>query len=466
MVSESLVQALLYSGIINLGFWLIVCIWAYFFLRMPIYHPFSIYLIYHFLGYVVRPLSVWQSGWSFIWFRIGFQPSALQITDITILSNLSLAFCCLGFTYGHRAKVIQLLRPTRLIINRPFHFYSVAIILALLGLYSSYRGYSGGGLDSVNGFDAQVDAAGGQRLQDISGYTLALAESLPVLCIVLLLSNAKLAISGSAVGAFILLRLYIGAQRLSFIVVLAVAVFNNLIASGRRFPRLGLIVLVSTGAIAFDVIGNDRYALRRVAFGESTLQQVVDNYILDKTANKKESMDVVEYETASATMHIVDNLSGYSYGSQYLRAVIWPIPRQLWPEKPVFTSTVNLNAYGYNFWALTHTLYADLYMVFGYPWVAIGMFFWGWLMAIVYKRAFSTQSPMMYVFFWIFLVYMKTVLRDGEVTFVFFWGFSSLFAFVLIKAGRITIVRPFLKQRKLVTATPHARRLKSLHLKD
>lgn len=442
MITEAVTQALLWSGAVSCGLWLAVC-WLFFgLLRMPVYHPFSLYLVYHFFGFVLRPFVVAARADSFIWFRIGYQPWPDDVAQAAAVANLALLSCTVGaYWVARRRKHIPLLPPTAFIINRTASFYSAAALLALLGLYSIYIAYGGAGVNAVNAFDSVLDDAGGLRLQGISGYQLALAEALPVLCLILLLSNAPSAVAYSATGAFIVARLYVGAQRLSFVVVIAAALFNSLIRRRRRLPTAGMVALMLAGYVAFDMLGHDRQALRRIAAGEASIATLWDNYASVRSDARRQDMDVVEFETATAAIDIVDTYSGNSWGTQYLRVFLWPIPRQLWADKPVFTNIVNLNAYGHRFQNLTHSLYADLYMALSYPAVLVGMVLLGWLMAQVYELAGRTTRPAAYMFFWVFLIYMPTVLRDGGAVFIYFWGFSMLFALALLLAGGVSLKR-------------------------
>jgi hypothetical protein len=442
MMSADVYAAIFWSAVINLTLWTLVCAMFFGYFKMPIYHPISIYLVYHFLGFVLRPISVYAEERSFIWSRIGFIPAVDDIVAITIIANLALLACVLGALWGLKGRSkILMIPPTTFVVTRPRRFALVASVLLALGLFSVYRAYGSAGLDSVNGFEVASDATGGQQLQGISGYTLALAETLPILCIILLLARVPRSIAFGVTGLFVVLRVYIGAQRLSLVVVMAVAFFGVLIAQRRRFPTVTVVVALLVSAVLFDVVGHDRYVLRRVFAGQAGVSELFEKYVEDRTSDDSKAMDVVEYESAAAAVSVVQNYSGYSYGTQYLRMFIWPIPRQIWKDKPVLTNSINLNAYRFNFQHLTYSLYGDLFMALGYPVVFFGMFLLGWAMVRVYQMARTTTKPFGYAFFWIFLIYLQTMLRDGGATFVYFWGFSSIFAFALIAGGRLRLVR-------------------------
>lgn len=441
MYSQYVYGSLLAVGLISLVIWLLVLALVVFLMRMPIYHPFMIYMFYHFVGFILRPLTVYYESYSFIWQRIMYTPSEEYIWIMGFTLNLALIGALCGLMWCHGLVRLPAIPPTRFIINRPAVFFVAAILIGAAGLYSTYIAYGSAGLEQVNAFDTEIDADGGQRLVGVSGYALALQEALPILCIILLMSGVPTVISYSATALFVIMRLYVGAQRISFVVVIAAAALDRLIQKKMRYPSLMAVVLLVVGYSIFDIVGSDRYALRRVFLEGASITEIWDAYVDKKSQTQSTSMDIVEFEAATAAIYIIDNLSGYSYGTQYLRIFIWPSPRQLWPDKPIFTSTVILKNYGYNFLSMTHSLYADLYMAFGYPAVFFGMFFWGWLMGRMYRMGVTTQSAASYAFFWIFLIYMKTVLRDGGVTFAYFWALSFVFAAIFVMAGGMTLKR-------------------------
>ncbi|MDA9418913.1 hypothetical protein XI07_18315 [Bradyrhizobium sp. CCBAU 11445] len=440
MVENLVDTPLIYAALFNFVVWLavgfvVVKVW-----RAPVYHPFVIYLLYHFVGFIVRPLLIYLDGKSFIWLRVGITPTSEDIIRVTAIANVALIAAFLGFTFAKRAKsIIPTFAPVRFVVLRPVAFYAAVFVLGVAGLYGTYRAYGDAGLQSVNAFQVTRDAEGGQRLVGISGYTLALAEFLPIICIMLYLCKGSIrTLSIFFIAAFVALRAYIGAQRLSFVVVLVSVFFVSLIEARRRYPGALIIIGVLLGALLFDIVGHDRYVVRRVVLGDADISSIWTSYVADR--GSKSSMDVVEFDSATVAAMVVDERAGYSYGTQYLRLLYWPIPRQLWPDKPVFTSIVNLNEYG-NFSSMTTTLYVDVYMVYGFVSLIPMMFLLGVVQSRLYDAAVRTTSPLLFTFFWIFLIYFKTILRDGGVTVVYFWAFSMIAAAILIVVGGIRLRR-------------------------
>lgn len=429
------------SGLTNFFIWLVVAGFSINKLRIPIYHPFFIYLIYHFIGYILRPMYIYINSGSFLWDRIGLYPDGIDIIVLTAVCNIALISVFIGFLVGagDKIKVLNKPEPFHIVIGKPLTFYLILILLVAMGLYANYISIAGAGLDTVLAYQTEVDSSGGGRLVGTSGYVTALAEFLPPICIMLFMIPKIRKIAYILVASYILMRFFAGAQRLSFVIVVAGILFYFLINKKRRYPTLPIIISIVLFAFVFDIIGSDRYAMRKLISGETNIQKILTEHDQSRGNNGLTS-DVVEYDVAAVTLSVINNNSAYSYGTQYLRILIWPIPRQIWEDKPVFTSIVNLNDYG-DFRYLTTGVYADSFMAFSYISLTFLMFLLGYFFSKMYKVLISSTSVIYILFYWVVLIFTKTILRDGGVTFIYFWFFSMVPIFILSKFGKLRIVR-------------------------
>lgn len=241
------------------------------------------------------------------------------------------------------------------------------------------------------------------------------------------------------IAAYIGLRLYAGAQRLSFVIVLAAIFLYHQVTVGRRYPGPTSIIIILIFALLFDIAGNDRFAYRRLLEGSASLGEIWTDYRQARGSNALTS-DIVEFDVATATTAVVTEHAAFTYGTQYLRLLTWPIPRQIWPGKPVFTSIVNLNDYG-DFRYLTIGIYADTYMVLSFISLALLMYLLGAFFAWIYEIARSTSKVTPFMFYWVVLIYTKTILRDGGVTVFYFWAFSTLPVIALSIGGQLRLCR-------------------------
>lgn len=406
--------------------------------QTPIYHPITIYLIYHFLGFVLRPILILLSDGSTLWMRIGFSPTVSSLFVTFLVTNICLLFVVLGFVVAHsRRSPIKLMPSYQFIVRKETAFLVALIILATAGLYSTWMSFAGAGLETVLSYQTSVDASGGQRLVGTSGYFTALAEFIPVMCVFLLFTKKYRAIGFALIAVFVSMKLFAGAQRLSFVIILVAIFMMYHIRQGLRYPRLLPIALIMLGAFVFDILGNDRYAMRRIIAADQSISQIIDSYI-ENRAGAALTSDIVEFDVATASISYIHENSDYSLGTQYLRLIIWPIPRQIWPDKPVYTSIVDLNDHG-NFRFLTTSLYADTFMSFGFAGLPLAMFMLGFFFQKIYSYAINRPGVVMVMFYWVIFLYMKTILRDGGVTVFYFWIFSMIAVLVLRYAGDVKV---------------------------
>lgn len=439
-MSSTILEGVLYSGLINFIFWFFIFIFSIFYIRIPLYHPFFLYLIYHFLGYILRPFLIYINQNSFLWDRIGIYPQGFDIFTVTIVANIALLSVFSGLIIG-MGGVSKLKKPKKfhVIIGRDFNFYIALFVLVTLGLYANYISIADAGLDSVLAYESERDEKGGGRLVGVSGYVTALAEFLPPICILLFMIPKIRKIAFLLIIAYILLRFFAGAQRLSFVIVVAGAYSYYLIIKNKSYPNLNHILILLVFAFIFDVIGSDRYAARKLMMGETTISEILVAHNDSRGSNALTS-DIVEYDVATATLTVVNNYDTYTYGSQYLRILIWPIPRQIWNDKPVYTSIVNLNDYG-DFRYLTTGVYADSYMAFSYASLIFLMALLGYFFSRIYNALLYTESVAYMLFYWVVFIFTKTILRDGGVTFIYFWVFSMIPVFILCYMGKLRLVR-------------------------
>lgn len=440
MLTTSELSGVFWAFLVNLICWGAVAFICVSRLRLPIYHPVTLLLIYHLFGFVIRPVVLLATGYSELWERIGIVPDSHGLAWATATTNLALFSFMFGAYFAARSTAaVDVIQPFRIELadGHQTVFWIKFILLSLAALYGTSAAFGGAGTSAILAYETSFDSRGAMTLVGVSGYQTALSEFAPILLLVLLMNPAWRRLGVMLLIGFVLYRMYVGSQRLAFIATLIGAYFYYLISVGRRYPRLihlvGFVMMLSI----FDFIGGDRLAIRKVLSGEQNLAVAVAEYRQNRSHNAMVS-DVSEFDVSAATVTALQGASDYSYGSQYIRLLIWPIPRQLWPDKPVFTNSVDLNRYG-DFRYLTTGLYADLFMVFGLPSVLIGMVLFGWLAIRLYIKASEMVDTAPLLFFFVVLMYFKTIVRDGGVTVVYFWIFSCIPLIVL--AGNIRVLR-------------------------
>lgn len=189
----------------------------------------------------------------------------------------------------------------------------------------------------------------------------------------------------------------------------------------RSSPRLVLFTLVPAAAIVFSIAGTNKEYFR--SFFWSTYE------VTDAAKEKGFSLGLAELtggfhsiDSLMAIIHIFPDLTqNFNYYSGQLRLLIWPIPRQLWLDKPIDTSFVNLLDYG-NFQYITLGFLGDAYASLGLAGVIISSLVLGLIFMRLFLRAlrssvFSTSLINFYLYISTLSVF-SVFLRDGGVS----WG--------------------------------------------
>jgi hypothetical protein len=377
-----------------------------------------------------------------MWTYIGAHPTGLDLLWGTLLTTVAHLTICAGAiaTYPRQDGVLPI-RPFSFSIGNPIGFVLIVAILLALGIYGSYTQFGSAlGLDELTVITTEIDSSGGGRLVGVSGYQTILAEFLPITIITLFATPRTRRIAMLLAGGFVFYRMLVGSGRHEFIILIIAFAFIMLINSGRRYPPLKFTIAGLLLLLIFDNLGSDRFALRKIMAGETSITDVFASY--EETRGEAAlSSDLQEYDAFSSVISIVPELTGYSFGTQYLRFFIWPIPRFLWPDKPVFTSIVNLGDYG-NYFALTTTLYADSYMTLGAVGMIVILFFISAYINWLYKLASERPTPFLILIYIINTIFSLILFRDGPVSFMYFVFSLGTGALLLCKFGNLRMTSP------------------------
>ena len=120
--------------------------------------------------------------------------------------------------------------------------------------------------------------------------------------------------------------------------------------------------------------------------------------------------------------------------------LVWPIPRQLWLDKPVYTSIIDLNQYG-DFRNLSTTMFADSYMTLGLPAVIIICFLISLWLNFFLIRGVERSTPLRMMVYFSIIIYLPVLFRDGPVVAAYFYIPLTLGAFVLCRGGNLKLSR-------------------------
>jgi oligosaccharide repeat unit polymerase len=400
------------------------------------YHPVFIFLVYFLFGYVYRPVAdLIMGGQAPIWSVTGLNPGASDIIYAAVVSIVALgSFVFLPLLIFPKAYDGLVIIRTSFKVDRPILFYLTLGISAMLGIVGLINAFWTADSESLVAFATRVQQSGGQELEGISGYETISLHFLPAVIILLYLRLGEKAWLVAVTAVYLSFRAYFGVERSGFVALFLGLLIAHMIRSGIRAFNLKHLAAAVLVLFLFDVIGGNRYALKNILSGAATVNEVASDYLSNRGAGMPLS-DLEEFESTTMVTMIVPELTGYNWFTQYLRLFIWPIPRQWWPDKPVFTSKIVWIDYG-NFFGQTNSMIGDAYSNLGVFSVAPMMGLYGLGLSLLYRAAQRKRSPYWIVVFVIVSMNLPLLYRNGEVGAYYFMIASMLGILPALWLGR------------------------------
>jgi hypothetical protein len=208
----------------------------------------------------------------------------------------------------------------------------------------------------------------------------------------------------------------------------------------RKMPTFRAIAGAAVVIALFVTVGQDRGRSIRIALGD-------DNTLAgtDYAAQQKflEGMDFGNLEYFEFLVYAVPQRTGsYEYFANNLMLFTEPVPRVLWPEKPVGSPVkfFELFDYGYPV-GMTRSMPGEGWTQLGWLGVIVWCGLWGLVFGALYRRFINTEQNTFWVMAYMtFTAMLVVVYRDGTLItimrqgiFYFFpiflwWVFAKLFA--------------------------------------
>ena len=411
--------------------------------RLNLFHPSIVYLVFHFIVFVVRPLFVTWFNFSDIYTYMHYMPTEDVETRTLVATDVGLAcFVLSADAISYRRRKLALAwsqaaaaSETRQ-VRRSFALTCLLVggpvLLSMLFAVTHPVAHAHGG--SLNATDMSVDAATGvSTYTNNTGYFADLQTLGGAACLAWAYLKRFRLLHLLPFSLYVLLRATEGGGRFAFLLLSAALGLAFLLYKRRVFPSRQLVLTwIVIGGVLFSLfaaIGNDRKVVRR-ALG---LMDATELSLYNTDSRKRNMMDnsVVEndfanFEYLEYVVHAVPRETNtFSFFRQYLDLFIWPIPRILWSQKPVLgdVNPIKLNDYG-NFRALTLSLVGDGWMSLGYFGVIVTLSLAGLVCGSIYNRFArgGYKSPIGGLAYCTFLVLTPQWFRDGGVTIVLFCG--------------------------------------------
>ncbi|MGN6497093.1 MAG: O-antigen polymerase [Tsuneonella sp.] len=422
-----------------------------------IYHPVSIYLPFHALVFIIRPILSLVYHYDAIYKAVDFYPSRYDRATVLVASNLALiVFMWVSLKVGQSGMVWK---QTQADLNARQRmralFWIVAIPLGAFGVYATLWQWF---FEASSGIMNVMDPRTGVRtLEGTNGYFLIAGATIGPIAVVCAYLYRFTLLSIAPFIGFALLRLGTG-RRSDFIAAAVMFAMLYLYDKRRNWPDLRIVMLGLVAVVAFVMVVQDRGAEVREVFG---IDGVNENRVgTDDDMKPFETMDYAMMEAMEYIVYVVPQRSGtYDYFANNLILFTEPIPRSLWKNKP-YGSPVqffNLSDYGHPI-GMAISMPGVGWLSLGYLGVAIWSAFFAWFFGRLYR--WLAQGPQSNIAVIVYSVALSSALfafRDGTVDMILRLAASYYLAIVAMIVV-IAVLRPELLRAPVSRAGALVRR--------
>jgi oligosaccharide repeat unit polymerase len=433
-----------------------------------IFHPLALYIVFHALVFVIRPILGYFLEYRLIYRTFMFTPSVEEKT--IALGAATLGFVVFAFCSLRSGNVAMRFRNDSFAMierEKLARVFAVAMAICLpVGLYSMYSFWSD--VSAGQAYEGMVRDARTLVMINTtgSGYLLE-AQLMLAPCVALIAWMLRFRVIALVpILAYVLITSGSGGRG-AFVAALAMTALLYLYDRRQRFPGGVLIGAAAAVLVWFSALTIDRGAGIRAAMGFEEHQQRRTQY----GEVFMEGMDFANLEFLEYVVYVVPRRSGtYDYFLEHLQLFTEPIPRALWSGKPVGPPIqfFRLADYGFPI-GLTRSLPGVGWYGLGWVGVVIWCGLWGLILGWIYRKfAEGPQNALHVAAYMTFVPILIVAYRDGQVTTIFRQGLFYLAPVVVTmllarRAGlptaqdlRVAALR-ILRRRRLAGAMAAAR---------
>ncbi|HEX3799017.1 MAG TPA: hypothetical protein VH413_09980 [Verrucomicrobiae bacterium] len=391
-------------------------------------HPSTVYLVFHGLVFVVRPLLVHFLDFNSIWTYIGFQPDESAMIKTLAVTSVALAvFVGVNLFAGRVLNVFPPGQPDSLSPLQSKALVITGCLLLPLMAFSIIRTASGhaGGERAANGIYIMTTSTG--YINDAQ-FMVA-----PLLCAWLLMTRFHW-LNALPVTIYVGYRTWCGLSRFTIITFLLAIVMSYCWYHRKKWPPLTAILAAIPVLMLFNTLGHNREYLQNYfkGYGASALQLDAGLSRFEKFRARTDTQDFANYDYLTFILALVpERTHTYTYGVQYLQLFTEPIPRILWRGKPAGApvETFDISAYG-NFIGLTFSLPGDGWCSGGWIGLVITMAIVGGVLGTFHRWFWNhINNPMAAMFYISAMAMILQWYRDGGISISKFimWNWLPLF---------------------------------------
>ncbi len=391
--------------------------------QASIFHPVTVYLAFHGLVFVLRPILVHQFDFDTNWSYMRFKPTDHYFAQTLAVSSVAMiCFVCACVAAGWSHRTFACTTSPGFTPRELRAFAITALLLLPAMVYSIFATRNGIEGERVNGIYIMTHSTG--YVNEAQHFIM------PILCVGMVVTrfhwmNILLSL------AYIGYRTWFGWSRWTILLFLLMVTLTYCWYHRKRWIPFWSVGIAVPLLVLFNLLGHNRDILKSTLSGERVQVLNHDPGMTQEEKIKKQldTQDYANFDYLSYVVSVVpERTAAYSWGLQYLQLFTEPIPRILWRGKPVGSpvrSDVNLGAYG-NFVGLTVSLAGDGWITGGWIGLIITLStvggLLGWAHRSFWKNIQSNKASLLYL---VGIAMAPQWYRDGGISIAKFLLFTT-----------------------------------------
>lgn len=378
------------------------------------FNPLTIYLVFHFLVFIVRPFLVVFCGFDHGWWYMRYYPDDYDIIKAFFVSSFGLVVFFGFFVYfSNNIKPDLNMFNVDYKISRVevFAFIFMSLLVFPIGVYSTISTISG-----IHSSSVGMEFVDGIRIHTkTTGYLVDAKNMLFSYSIIAIFVFRFKPYSFIFLLLFISHRAFVGYGRWGIILALISLVLLYLYFNRKLWPSRNVLILLPAVFLIFNLIGHNRDVVRGLFEDVEETVNVYDS----EGFNSYDTLDFANFDYLTFIVDTIpDETSSYRYGAQYLQLFTEPVPRVLWSGKPLGEPLkfYDLNNHGH-FLGLSYSLPGDGWSSGGFLGVFITMMIFAFFIGRFYFNfcKHSNDLNVVMIYFIVYPIFVQ-LFRDGGIS--------------------------------------------------
>lgn len=377
-----------------------------------LFHPAGYYLFFHGLVFVVRPILGAYYGYSYIYRVFQFSPSDGERITALLVADVGLVAFMAAVLFVGRERLVLRGRQRGIEIARrrfPGAMWLAVALCAGPAIYSTIFVVTRKLGDSG---DMVLDAGTGAFTNtSANGYLTDSGNMLIPIVVLVAWYYRFRPLSLLPFAVYMMARLLNGGGRWSFVMATASMALAYLYDRRRQWPEWRTIALGVMAMALFTVVGANRAFFAEMVSDQVAVSEKVD-FLAPLEDEHYANQEMLEY----LVYIIPERTQTYGWFLDNLQVLTEPIPRVLWPGKPVGPPIQLYKLFDYGFpIGMTYSLPGEGWAQAGW----IGVMLWCGLFGVMCGKAYnwfarSMQTEFQVACYILLLPLSIQLFRDGQ----------------------------------------------------